>query len=58
MKIMHNIHIYSGGKYIYSSTVLKYNFEVLIYFILVLHYNSDGDIVLFTTLHLFDTFSQ
>ena len=53
-------------KYIYSSTVLKYNFELLVlylsisvwcYFILPLHYISEGNIVLSTPLHLFDSFS-
>ena len=51
---------------IYSSTVLKYNFEVLVlylsismwcYFILPLHYISEENIVLSTPLHLFDSFS-
>ncbi len=56
----------SGGKYIYSSTALKYNFEVFVlylsislfcYFILLLNYISEANIVLFTPLHLFDNFS-
>ncbi len=37
-------------KYFYSSTVLKYSFEVLV---LLLHFISEGYIVLFTAPHLF-----
>ncbi len=54
------------SKYIYSRIVLKYNFEVLVlhliisifcYFILLLHFISEGNIVLFTPLLLFDSYS-
>uniref|UniRef100_A0A3B4YX93 TNFR-Cys domain-containing protein n=1 Tax=Seriola lalandi dorsalis TaxID=1841481 RepID=A0A3B4YX93_SERLL len=53
-------------KYLYSGSVYQYNFEVLVlnlsiyilcYFLLQLHYISDGNIVLSTPLHLFDSFS-
>uniref|UniRef100_A0A3B4T3M2 TNFR-Cys domain-containing protein n=1 Tax=Seriola dumerili TaxID=41447 RepID=A0A3B4T3M2_SERDU len=53
-------------KYFYSGSVNQYNFEVLVlnlsiyilcYFLLQLHYISDGNIVLSTPLHLFDSFS-
>ncbi len=50
-------------KYIFSSTVLGYNFEVTLleYFNFMLlytslHYISEGFIVLFTPLHLFDSY--
>ncbi len=50
-------------KYIYSSAVLNYSFEVLVlylsislfcYFILLLHYISEENIVHFTPLHSLD----
>lgn len=51
-------------KYIYSSTVNKYKFEMLqlniffsCYFLLVLHYISDVNVVLFTSTFLRDSFS-
>lgn len=52
----------SGGKYIYSSTMLKYSFKVLFltisilsYFILLLHYAEHGSIVLFTPTYMYMT---
>ncbi len=56
--------VLSRWKYIYSA-VLEYKFEVLVfhlsmlisrYFILLLQYISEGNIVLFTSLHLSDNF--
>ncbi len=53
------------SKLIHSCTVLKYNFEVLVlylsislfcYFILLLKYMSEVNSVLFTPIHLFDSF--
>ncbi len=53
-------------KYIYSGAVFKYKTEVLVLnlniyilcnFILLFHYISEANIVLFTSLHLSDSFS-
>ncbi len=43
-------------KYIYSSNYL-YLYYILFYFILLLHYISEGNIVLFSQLHVSDSFT-
>ncbi len=52
-----NVHLSIVLKYKFEVLVLYWSISILCYVILLLHYSSEGNIVLFTTLHLSDSLS-